>query len=164
MFLGRFHGPADLHITGSGAGLEALRRAATQLGVPYSYGGGSPAGPSTGACGDDNGFSEGGCVAATTVGWDCSALVQYAYWPSRQLPRTAAEQYSATAHHPVPRADLRPGDLLFWSHGGDSRIYHVAVYAGDGRMVTAPKTGDVVKLAPVASRPDTDFVGATRPY
>ncbi|MEV7595830.1 NlpC/P60 family protein [Kitasatospora sp. NPDC089797] len=149
-------------IIGSGAGPDAARRAATQVGVPYSYGGGSPAGPGLGHCDGEDGFQAGRCQADTTVGWDCSALVQYAYWPARQLPRTAAEQYSATADRPVARDGLRTGDLLFWRHA-DGHVYHVALYRGDGRMISAPKTGDVVKETPIADMPAADFVGATRP-
>ncbi|MET8540257.1 bifunctional lytic transglycosylase/C40 family peptidase [Kitasatospora sp. NPDC004799] len=162
--LARFRGAGQLsEITGHGVGPDAARRAATQLGVPYSYGGGSPAGPSRGYCDGDGGQRDGQCLAGTTVGWDCSALVQYAYWPARRLPRTAAEQYSATADRPVARADLRVGDLLFWRHTVSGHIYHVALYIGHGMMISAPKTGDVVKEAPVADMPDSDFAGATRP-
>ncbi|WP_107057062.1 NlpC/P60 family protein [Streptomyces sp. NRRL WC-3742] len=161
--LSRFQAGGSLpQIAGTGAGPEALRRAATQLGVPYSYGGGSPAGPSRGHCDGDGGYRDGQCLADSTTGWDCSALVQYAYWPSRRLPRTAAEQYSATADHAVAQTALRAGDLLFWRHD-DGHIYHVALYLGDGQMISAPKTGDVVKSAPVTDMPGTDYVGATRP-
>ncbi|MFJ4188518.1 NlpC/P60 family protein [Kitasatospora sp. NPDC089509] len=161
--LGRFGGPGlTWEITGGGTGPDAARRAATQVGVPYSYGGGSPAGPSLGHCDGEGGFRAGQCLADATVGWDCSALVQYAYWPIRQLPRTAADQYSATADHPVAQADLRTGDLLFWRHS-DGHIYHVALYLGDGRMISAPKTGDVVKETSIADMPAADFAGATRP-
>lgn len=161
--LGRFGGAGRMpEIAGSGVGPAAARKAATQLGVPYSYGGGSPAGPSQGHCDGDDGFRGGQCLADTTLGWDCSALVQYAYWPARQLPRTAAEQYAATADHPVAQAELRTGDLLFWRHG-NGHVYHVALYLGDGAMISAPKTGDVVKKGPVADMPASDFAGATRP-
>ncbi|MEU8942987.1 MULTISPECIES: hypothetical protein [Streptomyces] len=40
------------------------------------------------------------------MGFDCSSLVQYAYRPQTQLPRTAAAQYEATAHRPVSRGWL----------------------------------------------------------
>ncbi|MET9467677.1 NlpC/P60 family protein [Streptomyces sp. NPDC006544] len=91
-----------------------LRRAAARTGTPYAYGGGSPAGPGPGSCDDGNGYVRGRCADSSTVGFDCSSLVQYAYWPHTQLPRTAAAQYKATAHRPVSRGELRPGDLLFW--------------------------------------------------
>jgi hypothetical protein len=160
----RFQGPGLLAVSGSGSGADALRRAATQIGTPYSWGGGSPSGPSTGFCDGTNGYLGGRCSASSTVGFDCSSLAQYAYWPSLHLPRTAAAQYGATSNRPVSRQDLKPGDLLFWSHGGSGSIYHVALYAGDGNVLQAPRTGRDVELAPMTSAmPDRDYYGATRP-
>ena len=158
-----FEGGPTKQFTGAGAGPDAVRRAATELGVPYSWGGGTPTGPSTGFCSGSNGYLHGTCVAATTVGWDCSSLTQYAYWPAFHLPRTASEQYDSTSRSPVGQADLQLGDLMFWSHGGDTGIYHVALYAGNGQILEAPHTGETVKLAPVSSMPATDYYGATRP-
>ncbi|MFH8410397.1 NlpC/P60 family protein [Streptomyces sp. NPDC018019] len=151
-----------LQIRGSGAGPDALRKASGRLGTPYSYGGGGPAGPSTGFCDDGNGYLGGRCAAATTVGFDCSSLVQYAYWEYRKLPRTAAAQYNATSDRPVARADLKPGDLLFWRKRG--KIYHVALYAGDGKVLQAPRTGRNIEVAPMTTAmPASDYAGATRP-
>lgn len=76
----------------------------------------------------------------------------------------ASEQYGATSDRPVSRQDLRPGDLLFWSHGGSGSIYHIAIYAGDGNVLHAPRTGRVVELQPLTSAmPQGDYFGATRP-
>ena len=161
--MAQFDGGGVLQVSGTGLGPDALRRALSEVGVPYSWGGGSPAGPSTGFCDGANGYLGGRCVATSTVGWDCSSLVQYAFWPELQLPRTAAEQYDATSSQPVAREDLQPGDLLFWSHGGDTGIYHVALYAGQGQMVEAPRSGQQVKLAPITDMPAGDYYGATRP-
>ncbi|QHC33890.1 C40 family peptidase [Streptomyces sp. HF10] len=161
----RFEGPGLLQVAGSGDGPDALRRAAARIGTPYAWGGGGPGGPSLGYCDGTNGYLGGKCAASSTVGFDCSSLVQYSYWPHVQLPRTAAAQYGATSDHPVSRTDLQPGDLLFWSHGGSSgSIYHVAIYAGDGTVLQAPRTGRDVELAPLTSAmPQSDYYGATRP-
>ncbi|MFF8293598.1 NlpC/P60 family protein [Streptomyces sp. NPDC016309] len=160
----RFEGPGRLEVSGSGAGADALRKAAARIGTPYAWGGGGPNGPSTGFCDGTNGYLNGRCSASTTVGFDCSSLVQYAYWDNRQLPRVAAAQYGATSDHPVAHADLRPGDLLFWSHGGSGAIYHVALYAGDGKVLHAPRTGKDVRVEPITSAmPQRDYLGATRP-
>lgn len=154
---------ADLYISGTGSGPNALRRAAGRLGTPYAWGGGSPQGPSAGFCDGRNGYRSGTCVASKTVGFDCSSLVQYAYWPGIKLPRTAAAQYGATSDEPVARGDLRPGDLLFWSNRSGF-IYHVALYAGDGKVLHAPRTGKNVEIAPMSSAmPAADYHGATRP-
>ncbi|MFP8906167.1 C40 family peptidase [Streptomyces atacamensis] len=151
-------------VTGTGDGPDAVRRAETQLGVPYVWGGGTPAGPSTGFCDGKNGYLDGACFAATHKGWDCSSLVQYAYWPSRHLPRVAADQYQATAGKTVKRSALKVGDLLFWSHGGVGGIYHVAMYHGDGQIIHAPRTGKKVEVVPIdQAMPPGDYYGATRP-
>ncbi|MEU6059086.1 bifunctional lytic transglycosylase/C40 family peptidase [Streptomyces sp. NPDC047097] len=157
-----FQGPGRLAVSGSGSGPDALRRAATQLGIPYSWGGGSPAGPKSGFCDGLNGYLAGKCSASVTEGFDCSSLVQYAYWPTTKLPRTAGEQYRATSDRAVSRNDLQPGDLLYWSNG--SGIYHVALYAGDDRVLHAPRTGKDVRIEAISSAmPERDYYGATRP-
>ncbi|MGY1548223.1 C40 family peptidase [Streptomyces sp. MN6] len=162
--MSRFEGPGLLTVSGSGTGADALRKAATRMGTPYAYGGGGPSGPSTGFCDGTNGYLNGRCAASSTVGFDCSSLVQYAYWPKVKLPRTAEAQYGATSDRPVSRANLKPGDLLFWAHGGSGYIYHVAMYAGDGNVLHAPRTGKHVEIAPLTSAmPQGDYLGATRP-
>ncbi|OEJ20837.1 peptidase (plasmid) [Streptomyces agglomeratus] len=159
----RFQGPGLLQVSGSGSGADALRKAATRTGTPYAYGGGGPGGPSTGFCDGTNGYLRGTCAASSTVGFDCSSLVQYAYWPKTKLPRTAAAQYGATSDRAVSRTDLKPGDLLFWSRSSGF-IYHVAIYAGDGNVLHAPRTGRHVEVAPLTSAmPQADYHGATRP-
>ncbi|MFI8265536.1 NlpC/P60 family protein [Streptomyces sp. NPDC085665] len=162
--LPRFQGAGLLEVSGSGSAADALRRAAARAGTPYSWGGGGPDGPSTGFCDGTNGYLNGRCSASVTSGFDCSSLVQYAYWPSIKLPRVASEQYGATSDRAVSRDNLQPGDLLFWSHGGSASIYHVAMYAGDGNVLHAPRTGRVVELQPLSeAMPARDFFAATRP-
>lgn len=151
-------------VTGTGSGADAVRKAATQVGVPYVWGGGTPAGKSEGYCDGTNGYVAGACFAATHEGYDCSSLVQYAYWSTLQLPRTAADQYAATASHTVSRDSLQVGDLLFWTHGGASGIYHVAMYYGDGKIIQAPRTGEDVEIVTIGeAMPSSDYYGATRP-
>ena len=108
------------------AGLSPAVDVAQQyLGVPYVWGGESPS------------------------GFDCSGLVQYVYGRlGIDLPRTAAEQ--AQVGQPVASlADSRPGDLLAFHDPVD----HIGIYAGNGLMVVAPKTGDVVKVQNVYEEP-----------
>ncbi|MFI5891415.1 C40 family peptidase [Actinoplanes sp. NPDC051513] len=84
--------------------------------------------------------------AAGPGAFDCSGLSGYAYRAAHiRLPRTANAQYRAA--HPISRAAARPGDLVFWVHG--RHAYHVAVYAGGGRVWHAPKPGDRVRLAQI---------------
>jgi cell wall-associated NlpC family hydrolase len=71
-----------------------------------------------------------------------------------RMPHYSGAQYSSLPH--VPLDAMLPGDLVFWGSGGGS---HVGIYVGNGLMIHAPHTGDVVKIAAVYGRP----VGAARP-
>jgi cell wall-associated NlpC family hydrolase len=116
--------------------LAAVRFALAQLGKPYVWG---AEGPDT---------------------YDCSGLVQTAYAGAGvMLPRTARPQYLSTT--PVPVTAMIPGDLLFFGPDANNwnSIHHVGIYLGDGLMVHAPTTGDVVRVAPVWW---AEFFGATR--
>jgi cell wall-associated NlpC family hydrolase len=42
----------------------------------------------------------------------------------------------------VNRADLQLGDLVFYY----SDLHHVSIYVGDGKVMTAPRSGDVVRM------------------
>ncbi|WP_242424242.1 C40 family peptidase [Frankia sp. EI5c] len=69
--------------------------------------------------------------------------MQYVYRQlGKSLPRTTDAQYAATAR--VSQYNKQPGDLIFF--GSPGNIYHVGIYAGDGKMWVAPRSGDVVKL------------------
>ena len=97
-------------------------------------------------------------------GFDCSGLTQYCYAKiGVSIPRTSRVQYRVGAYIPPNRTDLlEPGDLLFFGYGRSaSRIHHVALYAGGGRMIHAPQTGMKVSVTYLSSR--SDFVGAVRP-
>ena len=73
------------------------------------------------------------------------------------LTRTSRSQYVQTLK--VSYADLRPGDLIFYgSNPADPQsIYHVAMYAGGGQMIEAPRPGVNVRLVPVR-------YGSSMPY
>jgi cell wall-associated NlpC family hydrolase len=118
-----------------GVGAQVVARSTKQLGVPYSWGGGGPSGPS-------RGIAQG----AGTVGFDCSGLTQYAWAPWTHLDRIASDQYHDGRHLPVTQA--QPGDLVFWAtNTSDWRtIHHVAIYAGHHRIVEAPHTGTNVGI------------------
>jgi cell wall-associated NlpC family hydrolase len=90
--------------------------------------------------------------------YDCSGLVQAA-WASAgvSIPRTTYAQFDALPH--VSKADLQPGDLVFFEGVG-----HVGIYVGGGLMIDAPRTGEQVRLLAL----DTpwyaeNYVGAARP-
>ncbi len=88
-------------------------------------------------------------------GYDCSGLTGAAYRAAGvQLPRVSQSQWNAGSR--IARADLQPGDLVFFY--GD--LHHVGLYIGDGRMIHAPRTGKNVEVLPIDAMP---YVGAVRP-
>ncbi|GAB3467556.1 NlpC/P60 family protein [Kineococcus endophyticus] len=116
----------DAALGGGSTGQRLLDVASQFKGVPYKWGGTTPS------------------------GFDCSGLIQYA---GKQigltLPRTAAQQ--ATVGTAVPSLDqARPGDLVVLENG-----HHIGIYVGNGQMLHAPKTGDVVKISKVWETPMT---------
>ncbi len=117
---GAASGPLPAPLDGS-----VVQHALRYLGVPYVWGGASPA------------------------GLDCSGLVWLAYHEvGISLPRVAQAQYEATAR--VGKDDLRPGDLIFfWATDGVAWVSHVGMYVGGGQMVDAPTTGAVVRVEPI---------------
>ena len=88
-------------------------------------------------------------------GFDCSGLVMYVFAQlGVQLPHYAAAQYGfGTA---VARDQLQPGDLVFFDG-----LSHVGIYIGNGQLLHAPQTGDVVKITPL-SQFAAGYVGARR--
>ena len=78
--------------------------------------------------------------------FDCSGLTAFAYKAAGiGLPHSSAQQ--SRMGQAVARADLQPGDLVFFY----SPVSHVGIYIGNGQMVHAPTSGDVVKVASVDS-------------
>ena len=87
--------------------------------------------------------------------FDCSGLTQYAFRAAGvSLPHSSRMQSQmGTA---VSRANLQPGDLVFFY----SPVSHVGIYIGNGQMVHAPTSGDVVKVASIDSM--GGYAGARR--
>jgi cell wall-associated NlpC family hydrolase len=94
-------------------------------------------------------------AAAGPDSFDCSGLMQFAYAAAGvSLPHSSSMQ--SGIGQPVSRDQLQPGDLVFFY----SPISHVGMYIGNGQMVHAPTSGDVVKISSI----DTMgyYAGATR--
>jgi hypothetical protein len=106
-------------------GHDLIEAARKYLGVPYKWGGTDPA-----------------------TGLDCSALVQRAMRDiGVDVPRVVADQrHLGTEVGSL--AEARPGDLIVL---GGSR--HIGIYVGDGKMLHAPRSGDVVKIGKVYETP-----------
>ncbi|SDL27907.1 NlpC/P60 family protein [Nonomuraea jiangxiensis] len=119
----------------SGNARTALQFAFAQIGKPYQYGGTGPG------------------------SYDCSGLTQAAWRQAGvELPRTTWTQWSWGSARRVPLDQLQPGDLLF-SKG----LGHMGMYAGNGKMVHAPQTGDVIKVVDLDGYWRTRLLGAVRP-
>jgi cell wall-associated NlpC family hydrolase len=110
-------------------GTTAVRAALTQRGKPYVWG---AAGPNS---------------------YDCSGLVVWAFAQEGiSLPHYTGDLWNAGLH--VSRADLEPGDLVFFF----ADLSHVGIYIGNGLMVVAPSTGQVVQVQALFE----PYVGAVR--
>lgn len=121
-------------VYGQQASEFVIRRAMSQLGVPYSWGGGNANGPS-------RGIDQG----ANTVGFDCSGLYLYAFaGVGIKLDHYSGSQYNAGRK--VPSSEMRRGDLIFY---GPNASQHESMYLGNGQMLEAPYTGSQVRIAPV---------------
>jgi cell wall-associated NlpC family hydrolase len=126
--LARAPHPADAPVAAGGAAptpvaRRALDAAELHLGTGYRWGGATP-----------------------TTGFDCSGFVQYVFRKQGiQLPRVSADQARAGAPLPTDLAALRPGDLMFFASNG-RRVDHVAIYAGDGRIIHSSRSGGGVRF------------------
>jgi len=130
-------------VYGRQASEYVIRRGLSQRGVPYSWGGGTAAGPGRGI-----GSGSG------TVGFDCSGLVLYAFaGVGIKLPHYSGAQYKMGRQ--IPTALARRGDVIFYGPGGSQ---HVALYLGNGAMLEAPDVGQTVKVSPVRKSGMTPFV------
>ncbi|MFI0814417.1 NlpC/P60 family protein [Streptomyces sp. NPDC021098] len=123
--------PGRLPTATAGAGQRALRWALNQIGKPYVWGAEGP-----------NSF-------------DCSGLTSQAWaHAGRTIPRTSQEQWRRLPR--ISLSQIRPGDLVIYNKGAS----HVAIYAGGGQVVQAPRPGTTVRLSPLASNP---VQGVVRP-
>jgi cell wall-associated NlpC family hydrolase len=109
----------DVTVVGNTIGEQALRFALAQLGVEYVWGG------------------------ATPSGFDCSGLVMWAYeHVGISLAHFTGDQWNEGEH--IPLSELQPGNLIFMYN-----LDHVGMYVGNGMMVDAPSTGQVVQIQPI---------------
>jgi cell wall-associated NlpC family hydrolase len=81
----------------------------------------------------------------------------YAYGKAGiSLPHYTGDQYNAGRH--VAESDLRPGDLIFFG----SDLHHMGMYVGNGQLIHAPHSGDVVRIASLSGWFQDNYAGAVR--
>ena len=107
-----------------GAASGLVLSAMNFIGVPYRRGGESA----------DHGF-------------DCSGFTRHVFESSigLVLPRRADEQARGAGLRQVQRADLKPGDLVFFNTMRRA-FSHVGIYVGEGRFIHAPRSGSEVRV------------------
>jgi cell wall-associated NlpC family hydrolase len=129
LFVGLTAAPANAAVTpGSRAfASRVLAEAAKHDGKQYVYGGNGPR------------------------VFDCSGFTRYVYKKAvnRYLPRTSRAQYAAVRK--IARSQVKPGDLVFFRNRS-GRVYHVAIYAGRGRIWHASNPRTDVLLAKIYSK------------
>jgi cell wall-associated NlpC family hydrolase len=120
-----------------------IKRMGSQMGVPYSWGGGTLQGPGKGI--DDG---------ANITGFDCSGLMRYGFaGVGVLLPRFSGDQYNSGRH--IPPNDARRGDLIFYGPNGGQ---HVTMYLGNGQMLEASGSAAKVTVSPVRRSGMTPFL------
>ncbi|MGE7434453.1 MULTISPECIES: C40 family peptidase [Kitasatospora] len=120
-------GGGTVHVPASGSyAARALAYAESQIGKPYQWG---AEGPSS---------------------FDCSGLMEWSYAQAGvSIPRTSQEQASAGTNIGTDISRAQPGDLVIFYND----MHHVGMYAGDGQVVHAPRTGENVKYMPATVLP-----------
>jgi cell wall-associated NlpC family hydrolase len=82
---------------------------------------------------------------STTAGFDCSGFVQHVFRAHDvHLPRTSRQMAQVGAPIPRNESDWQVGDLLFFA-GNGTRVDHVAMYVGAGRIIHSTETGGGVR-------------------
>jgi cell wall-associated NlpC family hydrolase len=107
-------------------GAQILAKAQQYLGTPYVYGGASPS------------------------GFDCSGFVYYvlktAGYPSYRM---LVDMYGLGSY--VSKANLQPGDVVFFANTYGSGLSHAGIYVGNGQFIHAPNSSRTVSYDTLAS-------------
>jgi cell wall-associated NlpC family hydrolase len=137
--------------TGAPPGSFAAREiafATAQIGIPYAFAGGNYTGPTYGVCTNDEGWND-----CHIIGFDCSGLVMFAAYQASN-GRLRLDHFADTQTRggtPVPRNQMRAGDLIGFTNPGESVAHHVGIYLGGNQMVDAPESGTTVRIDSLTS-------------
>lgn len=129
---------------------DLIEIAKSQIGLPYSWGGGGKEGPTTGI--NDPAVQD----ATNIVGFDCSGFMQYIYWQAYHVDIGDWTVPQESSGPRVEKSELEVGDLLFW--GPPGATYHVAMYIGNNELIESSTPGTTVGIHPMR-----DFDFAVRP-
>ncbi len=121
------------YVLTTGKGAIAAKAACAQIGKPYVW---NTAGPRT---------------------FDCSGLTLYA-WAQAGVTLQHYTGWQWDEGKPVTRAQLQPGDLVFYF----SDLHHMSMYVGGNWVVHAPTSGDVVRMTQL-DNPYLPIAGFRRP-
>jgi gamma-D-glutamyl-L-lysine dipeptidyl-peptidase len=96
----------------------------------------------------------------SAFGFDCSGLTHLVFeLRGITIPRDADAQ--ARVGQAVARADLQPGDLVFFASNG--LVHHVGIYVGNNMMVSSLQTGNPVEYSSLSAQPfASEYSGARR--
>jgi cell wall-associated NlpC family hydrolase len=123
---------------------RAISAGFSQLGITYSWGGGTAQGPS-------RGIRDGGTADRhgdyNKFGYDCAGLMLYS-WAQAGLSAPRNSQRQARSGQQIPYAQRLPGDML--GYRGHVSMY-IGQIGGQDYMLEAPQSGGVVQVAPVRS-------------
>src|SRR3712207_4451616 len=151
-------GAALALVTGAGIALTPLTAVAAPAAAPVAGAAVAAPSPAAQVAVDTALAQRGDAYAWGATGpnaFDCSGLTSFAYKAAGiTIPRTSKAQ--ATAGVPVAKANLQPGDLVFFY----SPVSHVGMYIGNGQMVHSSSAGKPVSVVSLDSMPS--FSGARR--
>ncbi|PLS16989.1 peptidase P60 [Bacillus sp. M6-12] len=103
-------------------------------------------------------------AGTSAYGFDCSGFTYSIYkYHGILLPRDASEQIKKGKF--VSKTQIQPGDLLFFAYNkGKGKVHHVAMYAGNGKMIHSPKAGRTVEIISINTSPYKDEYAGSRRY
>lgn len=123
--------------TNSNKGEEVVKFALKHVGNPYVYGG-----------------------TSLTNGTDCSGFTSSVYKNfGVSIQRSSRSQYASNGK-PVSKANLQPGDLVFYGYNGS--VSHAAIYMGNNKIVHASTSKTGICVSPLEQRGGTPYIGAKR--
>ena len=106
---------------------DVLKKAETMIGVPYTWGGNTPA-----------------------QGLDCSGFVRYVYEKATGILLPQVSSQISRQGVAIAQTDLHPGDLVFFNTPRGTAT-HVGIYVGENQFIHAPKKGAFVRIESMKS-------------